>query len=380
MVFGKKRKKAVRGLEGVVAAETALSFVDGQNGKLYYCGYDIDELAGKVCYEEVVHLLWFGELPDQKQLEDFRSELIAEMRLPNQVDELIRLSPPNANPMVVLRTALSALGMYDPDGGKNSEGANLRKAKRVLAQMVTIVSSLYRIRTGQPIVSADKGMNVAANFLYMFNGRTPGKLDRSVFDSVLVLHADHGLAASTFAARATVSTLAGIHSAICAALASLKGPLHGGANTRVMEMIEEIGGKDRVKAYIDGMLASGERIMGFGHRMYKTEDPRSRHLRKYSEKLCRRAGLEHLFEISQRIEEQVRRLKGICPNVDFYSATVQEALGIPKEYFTCIFSMARTAGWIAHVMEQFRDNRLIRPTSNYIGGFDKRFIPLEKRK
>jgi citrate synthase len=379
MVFGKKRKKAVRGLEGVVAAETSLSFVDGQNGKLYYRGYDIDELAGKVSYEEVVHLLWFGELPDEEQLEDFRSELIAEMRLPNQVDELIRLSPPNANPMVVLRTALSALGMYDPDGGRNSEAANMRKAKRVLAQVATIVASLYRIRTGQPIVSADKSLNFAANFLYMFNGKVPKKLEHSVFDTVLVLHADHGLAASTFAARATVSTLAGVHSAITAALASLKGPLHGGANTKVMEMIDDIGKQDRVKAYIDGMLASGERIMGFGHRMYKTEDPRSHHLRKYSEKLCRRAGLEHLFEISHRIEKLVLKRKGINPNVDFYSATVQEALGIPKEYFTCIFSIARTAGWIAHVMEQFRDNRLIRPTSKYVGGFDRKFVPLEKR-
>jgi len=380
MVFGKKKKKAVRGLEGVVAAETFLSFVDGQNGKLYFRGYDIDELAGKVCYEEVVYLLWFGQLPDKEQLEDFRSELIAEMRLPNQVDELIRLSPPNANPMVVLRTALSALGMYDPDGGKNTEAANLRKAKRVLAQMATIVASLYRIRSSQPIVSADKNMDFASNFLYMFNGQAPKKLEQSVFDTVLTLHADHGLAASTFAARATVSTLAGVHSAISAALASLKGPLHGGANTRVMEMLKKIGGKDQVKDYIDGMLASGERIMGFGHRMYKTEDPRSRPLRKFSEKLCKRAGCDHLFEISQSIEERVLKLKGIYPNVDFYSATVQEALGIPKEYFTCIFSIARTAGWIAHIMEQFRDNRLIRPTSKYIGGFDKKFVPLEKRK
>jgi citrate synthase len=337
MVFGKKRKTPVRGLEGVVAAETSLSFVDGQNGKLYYRGYDIDELAEKVCYEEVVHLLWFGELPDQEQLDDFRSELIAEMRLPNQVDELIRRSPPNANPMVVLRTALSALGMYDPDGGKNSEAANLRKAKRVLAQVATIVASLYRIRTGRPIVSADKSMSFAANFLYMFNGRTPKKIERSVLDTVLMLHADHGLAASTFAARATVSTLAGVHSAICSALASLKGPLHGGANTKVMEMLKKIGGADQVKAYIDGMLASGERIMGFGHRMYKTEDPRSAHLRQYSEKLCQRAGLEHLFEISQRIEERVRKLKGICPNVDFYSATVQEALQVLSRgnFFRC---------------------------------------------
>jgi len=379
MVFGKKRSQPVRGLEGVVAAETSLSYVDAQMGKLYYRGYDIDELAGRVSFEEVVHLLWFGDLPNREQLEEFRSELVAEMRLPHQVDELIRLAPPNANPMVVLRTALSALGMYDPDGGKNTEAANRRKARRILAQVATIVASMHQARSGGLIISADKSMNFAANFLYMFSGKPPGKLERSVFDTLLALHADHGLAASTFAARVTVSTLAGMHSAITAALANLKGPLHGGANTKVMEMLEEIGGPGRVKAYIDGMLASGQRIMGFGHRIYKTEDPRSRHLRLHSQKLCRRAGLEHLFEISQRIEKMVLKRKGIRPNVDFYSATVQEALGIPKEYFTCIFSISRTSGWIAHVMEQFRDNRLIRPTSKYIGGFDKKFIPLEKR-
>ena len=377
----KKRHKPVRGLEKVVAADTSLSFVDGQNGKLYYRGYDIDELASQVSFEEIVHLLWFADLPRKKQLDDLRSELVAEMRLPAQVTDLIRLSPPNANPMVVLRTVLSALGMFDPEGGKNSESANLHKAKRILAQVATTVAALHRIRTGQPLLSADKGMGFAENFLYMFTGAQPRRTEADAFDTMLVLHADHGLAASTFAARVTVSTLAGMHSAISAALASLKGPLHGGANRKVMEMLQEISNTgQQVKAYIDGMLASGERIMGFGHRVYKTEDPRSRHLRRYSEKLCKRASCEHLFEISHKIEQVVLDRKGIHPNVDFYSATVQAAMGIPKEYFTCIFAVARTAGWIAHVMEQFRDNRLIRPSSNYIGGFDRKFLPLDKRK
>jgi citrate synthase len=374
-----KRKQPVRGLEGVVAAETSLSYVDGQNGKLYYCGYDIDQLAGKVCYEEVVHLLWFGELPDAETLDDWRSQLVAEMRLPSQVLELLRLSPPGANPMVVLRTALSSLGLFDSDGGKNTAAANQRKARRILAQVATIVAALHRIHRGEPVLSPDKSLGFAANFLYMFTGTVPTKLDQSIFDTLLVLHADHGLAASTFAARATVSTLAGMHSAIAAALASLKGPLHGGANTKVMQMLEDIEDPDHVKAYIDGMLASGQRIMGFGHRVYKTEDPRSHHLRRFSEKLCRRANTRHLFEISHRIEKRVLQKKGIHPNVDFYSATVQEALGIPKEYFTCIFAVARTAGWIAHVLEQFDDNRLIRPTSKYIGRFDRKLVPLAKR-
>jgi citrate synthase len=377
--MAKKRKQPVRGLEGVVAADTFLSYVDGVNGKLYYRGFDIDQLAGKASYEEVVHLLWFGELPGKKQLKRFRSDLAGEMRIPAQVLDLLRQSPPNANPMVVLRTAVSALGLFDPDGGRNTEGANLRKARRILAQVATIVAAMCRIRTGQPLVSADKEMDFAENFLYMLRGERPLRLERKVFDTLLVLHADHGLAASTFAARATVSTLAGMHSALSASLASLKGPLHGGANTKVMEMLDDIGKLDRVNAYINGMLQEGLRIMGFGHRVYKTEDPRSRHLRKFSQRLCSRAGCEHLFQISQKIEKLIMERKGINPNVDFYSATVQRALGIPKEYFTCIFAMARTAGWIAHIMEQFADNRLIRPSSNYMGGFDRKFVPLERR-
>lgn len=374
-----KRKQPVRGLEGVVAAETSLSYVDGQNGKLYYRGYDIDQLAGKVCYEEIVHLLWFDELPDAETLDDWRSQLVAEMRLPSQVLELLRLSPPGANPMVVLRTAVSSLGLFDSDGGKNTAAANQRKARRILAQVATIVAALHRIHCGESVLSPDKSLGFAANFLYMFTGAVPPKLDQSIFDTLLVLHADHGLAASTFAARATISTLAGMHSAIASALASLKGPLHGGANTKVMQMLEDIADPDDVKAYIDGMLASGQRIMGFGHRVYKTEDPRSHHLRRFSEKLCRRAATQRLFDISHRIEERVRQKKGIRPNVDFYSATVQEALSIPKEYFTCIFAVARTAGWIAHVLEQFNDNRLIRPTSKYIGRFDRKLVPIAKR-
>ena len=374
-----QRKGPIRGLEGVVAANTAISFVDGVKGHLYYVGYDIGELAGRVSYEETAYLLWFGDLPSAGQLEEFRLELVSEMRLPSQVYDLLRVAPPNANPMVVLRTAVSALGMFDPDGAKNTEAANLRKAKRILAQVATIVASLHRIHKGQPVLSADKDMNFADNFLYMLRGRRPNKVEQQAIDTTLVLHADHGLAASTFAARVTVSTLAGMHSAITAALASLKGPLHGGANRKVMEMLEEIGGPGRVKTYIETMLASGQRIMGFGHRVYKTEDPRSRHLKKFCERLCRRAELKSLYDISRHIEQVVLERKGIRPNVDFYSATVQEALGIPKEFFTCVFAVARTAGWIAHVMEQFRDNRLIRPTSSYIGGFDRKFIPVEKR-
>jgi citrate synthase len=377
MVHGKKQ--TVRGLEGVVAGDTTISFVDGQNGHLYYRGYNIDELAGKVTYEELTYLLWHGDLPTKEQLDDLTHSLISEMRLPSQVLDMIQLAPPSANPMVVLRTAISALGMFDPDGGKNTEKANFRKAVRILAQMATIVSAMYRIKEGKKILSADVKMGFAANFLYMMYGRKPTKFEESVFNVLLVLHADHGLAASSFAARVTISTLAGMHSALTTALATLKGPLHGGANTRVMQMLEEIGGVKEVDRYIGAMLADGKKVMGFGHRVYKTEDPRSRHLRKYSEKLCNKAGCVNFFEISHKIEEKIMQTKGIYPNIDFYSATVQYALGIPKEYYTCIFAIARTAGWIAHVFEQFNDNRLIRPTSNYQGGFDRKFVSIEKR-
>ncbi len=372
-------KKPVRGLEGVVAADTRLSFVDGNEGKLHYRGFSIDELAGKVSFEDIIYLLWYGELPKKEQLDELRRALVSDMRVPGQIHDLLQLAPPSANPMVVLRTALSSMGMFDPDGGRNTEEANFRKARRILAQVATIVASLHRIRAGKPVLSADARRGFAANFLYMLRGRLPDELEQRAFDATLVLHADHGLAASTFAARVTVSTLAGMHSAISAALASLKGPLHGGANRKVIEMLEDIGDPEGVDAYIDGMLDNGKRIMGFGHRVYKTEDPRSRHLRAYSEELCGKAGLSHLFEISHRIESAVLEKKGMRPNVDFYSATVQQALGIPKEYFTCIFAVARTAGWTAHVIEQFRDNRLIRPTSKYVGGFDRKYLALEQR-
>ncbi len=374
-----RKNPPVRGLEGVVAADTSLSFVDGQNGKLYYRGYDIAQLAGKVGYEEVAHLLWFGDLPNRNELDTFRVELVANMQLPPQVVELLRMSPPNANPMVVLRVALSSLGLFDPDGGNNAPAANLRKAKRILAQVALIVACMRRLHDDKPLPSADAKVGFAENFLYMLNGKPPDRIERQVFDTLLMLHADHGLAASTFAARATVSTLAGMHSALTAALASLKGPLHGGANRKVMEMLEDIEKPRMVEAYIEAMLASGKRIMGFGHRVYKTEDPRSGHLRKMSEKLCSRKGMSRYLDMQHRIEKIVFERKGIRPNVDFYSGTVQMALGIPKEYFTCIFAVARTAGWIAHVLEQCADNRLIRPTTNYLGGFDRKFKPIDSR-
>jgi len=370
----------VRGLEKVIAAETKISFVDGENGRLFYRGYNIDELAGKTSFEECVFLLWYGELPNRHQLASFRVSLISEMRLPAQVVDLLALVPPNANPMVALRTAVSALGLFDPDGGDNSPEANTRKSRRLLAQTATIIAVLHRLRNKQPILSPDPRSPFTANFFYTLHGRMPTELENNALDTTLLLHCDHGLAASTFAARVAASTLAGMHSALCAALATLKGPLHGGANRKAMEMLEEVGGAKQVNEYIDGMLADGKRIMGFGHRVYKTEDPRTKHLKDLSLQLCDAAGLSQLHEISEHIERAVKEKKGIFPNTDFYSATTQAALGIPKEFYTAIFAAARTSGWIAHIIEQFADNRLIRPTSSYTGGYDKVWKPIDQRE
>jgi len=269
--------------------------------------------------------------------------------------------------------------MFDPDGGENSPEANERKSRRLLAQTATIIAQLHRIRGKKPILSPDPRTSFAANFFYTFHGRMPDELEHRAFDTLLMLHADHGLAASTFTCRVTTSTLAGMHSALTAALAALKGPLHGGANRKAMEMLEEIGGPARVEEYIDGMLSDGKRVMGFGHRVYKTEDPRTKHLRELSDSLSKHVGLQNLHEICEHIEKVVKEKKGIYPNVDFYSATTQASLGIPKEFYTTIFAAARTAGWIAHIIEQFADNRLIRPTSQYTGGYDRKWAPVEKR-
>lgn len=370
----------VRGLEGVVAGETRASYVDGVNGMLIYQGYDINALAEHTLFAEVVFLLWHGRLPNARELDDFRTRVVSEMRLPSQVIKMIELAPMGAHPMDVLRTAVSALSMFDPDTGNMSLEANNRKCIRLFAQMMTIIADMYRVRQNAPVVSPDPQSDIGANFLYMFRGTPPDDEEAQAFSELLLLHADHGFNASTFAARVTAGTLADMHATLTSALGTLKGALHGGANERVMEMLEEIDTVNAVDEYIEGMLNQGQRIMGFGHRVYKVEDPRAKHLRKWSERLCKRTGMEHFYEMSHRIEQIVLKKKGIYPNVDFYSATVQHALGIPRQYFTAIFAASRTAGWLAHVMEQYADNRLIRPTSKYIGpwGRDK-IIPIAER-
>ena len=370
----------VRGLEGVCAAETKISYVDGVNGRLYYQGYALDELAGRTSFSEVAHLLFYGRLPNVAESHAFRSRLVSEMRLPTQVIPMIQGAPAGAHPMAVLRTVVSALSMFDPDADDNCDAANDRKAVRLLGQVPTIIADLHRTRSRAPVLSPDPALGFAANFLYMFRGTPPDEEEQQAFDLTTVLHADHGLNASTFAARVVASTLSDMHSALSAALGALKGPLHGGANQRVMEMLDHIDDVNEVESYIEGMLDDKRRIMGFGHRVYKVEDPRARHLRQVSARLCERANVPHLYDISRRIEKVVHDRKGIYPNVDFYSATVQHALNIPTEYFTTVFAAARTAGWIAHIREQFADNRLIRPTSKYTGGYDRKWSPIKDRE
>jgi len=376
-----EKNVAVRGLEGVIAAETRIGYVDGANGKLYYAGYDINDLAKHACFEECVYLLWNDRLPTKKELQDFRAELIPEMTLPQPLVQWFKRVPRGVRPMEMLRSGVSDLALYDPETEDNSVEANRRKAARLVARVPAIIAGFYRIYNGKELIPPDPKKGIAVNFLRMFTGKEPDKKSREAIELMFVLHADHGFNASTFAARVVASTLADIYAAVTAAIGALKGPLHGGANQRVMEMLEGIGSPDDVEDYIEGMLARRERIMGFGHRVYKVEDPRARHLRKYSEDVCGGDVACHpYYVISRRIEQQVKKKKGIYPNVDFYSATVQHALGIPVDYYTTLFAASRIAGWTAHVMEQHGDNRLMRPRSQFIGKIPRRYVPIEKRK
>jgi citrate synthase len=374
------RAVPVRGLEDVIAAETRIGYVDGVNGKLYYAGYEISDLAKHCCYEECVYLLWNDRLPTRKELADFRAELIPEMTLPNPLVQWFKRVPKGVHPMVMLRSAVSDLALYDEETEDNSVAANRRKAIRLVARISAIIAGFHRIYNRKPLVEPNLKKGIAYNFLWMFNGRAPTREEEEAMELMYVLHADHGFNASTFAARVTASTLADIYAAITAAIGALKGPLHGGANQRVMEMLQGIESPDEVDAYIDGLLDRGQRIMGFGHRVYKVEDPRARHLRKYSEKLCAKDPSCSYYEISRRVENKVKKARGIYPNVDFYSATVQHALGIPVEYYTTIFAASRIAGWTAHVIEQHADNRLMRPRSLFIGQLNRKVVPIDRRK
>ena len=371
-----------KGLEGIIANSTRLSDVLGQEGILIYSGYDINEIAGNATYEEVVYLLWHGEFPNREQLNELTGRLRAERELPEGVLDFLRSAPKNANPMDVLRTGVSMLGLYD--NALNEEhardDADRRRAISITAKIGVMAAYFHRVRRGLDLPPVRKDLGEAAHFLYLLNGEEPSQEAARTLDVAFVLHADHGMNASTFSARVTIATLSDIYSAITSAIGTLKGPLHGGANEGVIHMLQEIGSEDNVDAWVEEQLAQKKKIMGIGHRVYKVLDPRAPHLRNMAVKLCEQLGEPKWIRMSERIAAIMKERKGLNANVDFYSATVYYSLGIPTDMFTPIFAIARTSGWTAHVLEQLSDNRLYRPLSEYVGpAVGKKFISIDER-
>jgi citrate synthase len=368
-----------KGLEGIIAAHTRLSDVRGDIGQLIYCGYDINELAGKVSYEEVVHLLYHNHLPNAKELADLKAVLSGYRELPQGVIEMLTNLPKDCPPMHAIRTGVSALGCYDTTADDDNMDAQRRKALRLIAQIPVITAYFHRSRQGLPIVPPDPKLGEAANFLWMIDGEKPSVEKESTMDMCYVLHADHGMNASTFSARVTIATLSDMYSAVTTAIGTLKGPLHGGANEGVIKMLKEIGSLEQVDAYVADCLAQKRKIMGIGHRVYKVLDPRAPHLKRMAQILSSKLGEPKWIQMSERIAEIMLTEKNLHANVDFYSATVYYSLGIPTDLFTPIFAIARTSGWTAHVLEQLADNRLIRPQSVYTGPVGLTVTPLAER-
>jgi 2-methylcitrate synthase len=367
------------GLEGVVAGDSEICFIDGDSGILSYRGYNIHVLADNAGFEEVIFLLWNGWLPKREELDQLKSELVANRAIPSRVLEFLR-GAGQATSMDVLRTAVSMLALDDPLAHDMSAAANQQKAMKLMAQTATIVSTFDRLRNDRPLIEDDPALGFAANFLYSLTGNRPDDVMEHAFDVALTLHADHELNASTFAARVTAATLSDIYSAVTSAIGALKGPLHGGANQDVINLLLQLGGEEDAVERIKETLARKIKIPGFGHRVYRTEDPRATHLRVLSEELGKRTGHEKLYQMSKAIEETVKQEKGLNANVDFYSASTYYSLGIPIDLFTPIFAMSRMSGWTAHVLEQYRNNRLIRPRAEYKGNPDgMAWIPIEDR-
>ncbi len=373
------RIQVQEGLEGVVAGESAICFIDGQLGRLVYRGYDVTDLVQHATFEEIAYLLWHGDLPTQTALETLKTELRA-ATLPGAAVDVLKKIPATALPMAVLRTMTSVLGHFDPDAGDNTTAANVRKAVRLTAQIPMVVAAYHRLRTGQAILTPQPTLSHAGNYLYMLHGKTPDAETARDLDVALILHADHEFNASTFAARVTAATLSDIHSAIVSAIGTLKGPLHGGANEEVMRLLESIGQVDRVEAAVNVMLADKKKIPGFGHRVYRTEDPRARYLREMAQRLGERAGDPLWYQLTRKVDEITTTQKKIYPNVDLYSASAYRAMGIPVDLYTTTFAVSRISGWTAHVLEQYADNRLIRPLGEYTGPTNRTFVPVDARR
>jgi citrate synthase len=374
-----ERSVTDRGLREIVAAQTRLSDIDGQAGRLWYVGYDINDLAGRTSYEEVVHLLHELRLPTQTELDTLTDFMVEEREVSKFLQDLMPTLAQQTSPMSMLRTSVSAASAYDPDGWDDSVEADRRKALRLIAKTPTLLAMYHRMRTGQEIVPPNTKLPHAANFLHMLLGLEPSQEDAEVIDTTFLLYADHTMNASTFTARIVASTLADMFSAITAAIAALKGPLHGGANEESMKMLEEVGSPDRAEAYVRDRLERHQKVMGFGHAVYKTMDPRAVVLKRISKETGERHGDTSWYEISEAIERTVAEQKGLFPNVDFYAASVYHTLGIPTDLMTPIFAVARMAGWTAHVREQYADNRIIRPGSEYVGPVDQTWVPIDER-
>ena len=369
------------GLEDVVVSTSEICFIDGREGRLLYRGYDVDDLVQHASFEEVVYLLWHGSLPSRKDLDAHVKALsaTATRKLPPKVVAILRQLPKKTTPMEVLRTGVSALSAFDPDAADNSREATVRKALRITAQMPTLVAAWERLRRGKSPLAPNPKLSLAGNFLYMFTGQKPTELATKTFDVALTLHADHEFNASTFAARVTAATLSDLHSAVVSGIGALKGPLHGGANEQVMRMVEQIGTPDRAESWIKKALADKARIMGFGHRVYRVEDPRAKHLRRLATELGKQTGRTHYVQILNTVARVVTDDKKIYPNVDLYSGAAYAAMGIPTDQFTPIFAMSRVAGWAAHVLEQHAHNRLIRPRAEYTGHTRQAYVPIDRR-
>jgi citrate synthase len=369
----------IRGLEGVVAATTRLCDLDGVNGRLAYQGYSIENLARHASFEEVVWLLWHGDLPRAAELEAFRTELTAAAALPSEALKVLKLLPKTMHPMRVLQMGVALLGGLDPDTEDSSPEANRRKAARLVAQVSSLTTAFHRIRSGRRPIAPRPGLSHAANFLYTLTGRKPRVVPVRAFDAALVLYAEHELNASTFTARVVASTLSDMHSAVSSAIGALKGSLHGGAGEAVMRTLEEIGQPDNAEAFTRQALGEKRRLMGFGHRVYKAGDPRAKILRTLAAKACRNSAEAVWYETAIKLHEAVNREKGLIPNVDFYSAPLFKALGIPIDLFVPVIAVSRIAGWTSNLMEQYSDNRLIRPRADYAGPGARDFQPLSAR-
>ncbi len=367
------------GLEGIVAGRSALCDIDGRTGRLLYAGYDIVDLAKNSSFEETCWLLWHGELPAAPELAALRAELGQNLEPRAAVWDIAADAPATADRMDLLRTQVSLIGMSDPDVAANSDEANRAKATRLVAQAPALIATSERISTGVAPADVNPERSIAWNFLHLLHGDEPDPVDVRAFDICLILHAEHGMNASTFAARVTAATLSDMHSAVVSAIGTLKGPLHGGANERVMELLRDLPDVAGTRAHVEAMLAAKQRIMGFGHRVYRTEDPRATILREYSRELGESHGESRWYELTIAVEQAVHEMKGLYPNVDLYSGSVYTSLGIPQRLFTPIFAMSRMAGWTANIMEQHRDNRLIRPDSEYVGPAPRDYVPIAAR-